>query len=604
MDSIYRLKLKVFFISLLLLWAFVSYLYPTEFFLFLNKNVPVFLQSFFLLLTSLADAFFAILILILYRRRRPGKLFPTLIALGVSALLVQLLKSYFHTPRPAAAIDEEFNILGMALYTRSFPSGHSATAMVLARFLADKQEGLTRFFYLAMGVLMAISRVVVGAHFPLDILVGGLIGYFIADFILSRSYRSPLFSVYHRGRIWDVLGLVWIYVYFRFYHEKTEELLWLLNPLAIGIACFLIMRIWYLSGRKTKVILAILLLSVALLFKWIVYVEHLAIHQAKVLLNLQKIENVKSISPQAKEKLIWIQKVKKFAISKYGLKESKSFRYFVKIPRKALGWNLTVAYPLKLEAKAFYFPFIGKFAYLGFFDKALLLKWKENYQQQYYDTCVSQIAAYSTLGFFPDPIFSTFLSYSKESLARLVLHELAHERIYFKNDTDFSEQVAVFFEDFLFREFYQQEGLPLPEKKGYYQQKILFAHILRNTTSKLTSLFQSGLSHKKKLLRKKAIYEELRSRIQNLTHIPEVRWLLSYPKINNAIFIQVMRYTPPDPNSSKGFASLERFCHENLSCMLTELDILKEKSIPNEKKKLFLQGKLTWAQLKHFSALK
>lgn len=130
---------------------------------------------------------------------RPQWVASTLLAAPFAALFAQGLKYTYAEPRPAAVLDPDtFNVIGLALRTDSFPSGHSTTAFVLAGVIAWHcvREGrrLPAVAALAMAASVAFSRIAVGAHWPLDIFTGAAGGW------LTAAIGSALAA---RWRFWE-----------------------------------------------------------------------------------------------------------------------------------------------------------------------------------------------------------------------------------------------------------------------------------------------------------------------------------------------------------------------------------------------------------------
>jgi membrane-associated phospholipid phosphatase len=155
-------------------------------FQFLNRGGQGIGEYFFLWLTMFGDG--AIVLLILFyifgRQSKYYLLNAPLATIGLfsylsSGLMVQLLKYFFDYARPAKIIGQtKIQILGPVLLKYSFPSGHSASVMSLSALLFLMSNGKTaKVLFLAMGVLVACSRIIIGAHWPIDVFVGGFIGY-------------------------------------------------------------------------------------------------------------------------------------------------------------------------------------------------------------------------------------------------------------------------------------------------------------------------------------------------------------------------------------------------------------------------------------------
>ncbi|MDH4262110.1 MAG: aminopeptidase [Spirochaetia bacterium] len=307
----------------------------------------------------------------------------------------------------------------------------------------------------------------------------------------------------------------------------------------------------------------------ALYMPWIQYVLHLAAHQGQSIFFRENISKVSAHTQEEKNKLLLIQNAKEFGKKLYQLKESKSFEYYVNLDRKALGWNLTISPELEMKAKEFDFPIVGKFGYLGFFNETIKNNWKNKFVKQGYDVYENEIGAYSTLGYFKDPIFSTYLEFDENQLIRLILHEMVHEKFYLKNDSDFSESMAVFMEKIALNLYlYKQVNPPneLIEKyKVFLNQYNAFEDLLEETKTHLDTLYKSNLTDSEKRIQKREEINNLRNRLKNkrfyeFTYASEVSEM---PELNNAFLVQNSRYTPKQKN---GFSVLLKDCNEDILC--------------------------------------
>ena len=144
-------------------------------------------------LTIWGDGLVVFVLLLPWIRKRPDVVWTAILALMVSTLAVQGLKSLFAAPRPAAVLDPQmFHIIGKKLAWRSFPSGHTADIFTIAGVwsFAVSQIWL-RLGLLAFAILVGVSRVVVGAHWPLDIPGGLFVGWVAARIGLVLAKQWP-----------------------------------------------------------------------------------------------------------------------------------------------------------------------------------------------------------------------------------------------------------------------------------------------------------------------------------------------------------------------------------------------------------------------------
>lgn len=143
-----------------------------------------------------------------------------------------------------------------------------------------------------------------------------------------------------------------------------------------------------------------------------------------------------------KERLQRARAIRSFAARELGLPDNASYTAYADLGRPAVVWNVFATPALSLELKNWCYPFFGCAGYRGYFDKASADRFAEELRAQGYDVNVAPVPAYSTLGWFSDPLLNTFINAHDGELARLVFHELAHQIVYVKDDTVFNESFA------------------------------------------------------------------------------------------------------------------------------------------------------------------
>lgn len=152
--------------------------------LFVKINSSAALLSSFIWanLTFLGDTMAACAIMLLFIRKRPDLVWSGIMATILASLIVNLVKSYYDIPRPAAIIDKDsINIIGPALYQRAFPSGHTVTIFTLTGILMFYfRSAVARLSMVFLAFLVGMSRIAVGAHWPADVLAGAALGLMCA----------------------------------------------------------------------------------------------------------------------------------------------------------------------------------------------------------------------------------------------------------------------------------------------------------------------------------------------------------------------------------------------------------------------------------------
>lgn len=146
---------------------------------------------------------------------------------------------------------------------------------------------------------------------------------------------------------------------------------------------------------------------------------------------------------QLRSKLQQAQSIRAFAITELDLPDTGSYRSYADLQRDAAVWSVVASPPYQLQPKTWCYLVVGCLAYRGWFDpgdawhEARLLRNKQGL-----DVMVSSTTAYSTLGWFDDPLTNIMLAYPASTLAELLIHEMTHEQLYLQNDTAFNEAYA------------------------------------------------------------------------------------------------------------------------------------------------------------------
>jgi predicted aminopeptidase len=150
--------------------------------------------------------------------------------------------------------------------------------------------------------------------------------------------------------------------------------------------------------------------------------------------------------------------IREFASRELGLPQNGSYGAYADLGRPFVAWNVYAAPVFSTEPKKECFPFTGCVAYRGFFSEADARRHAETLRLAGNDAYVGGVPAYSTLGWFDDPLLSTFIRYPDAQLARLLFHELAHQVAYARDDTTFNESFAVAVEEEGVRRWLRAQG--------------------------------------------------------------------------------------------------------------------------------------------------
>lgn len=190
------------------------------------------------------------------------------------------------------------------------------------------------------------------------------------------------------------------------------------------------------------------------------YVSKQGYRQLSLLAAREPIERVledQGLSKVERAKLEFTQKVLAYAKSE-GLKVDDSYRSYVRLKGDAVSYIVQAAKPTELKLKTWWFPIVGSVPYLGFFDKNDRDLEAKKLAQDGYEVHLGAATAYSSLGWFDDPVFSSMLRRSDVDLADLYFHELTHRTIWIEDGVEFNENLAEFVSEELTVEFFRQIG--------------------------------------------------------------------------------------------------------------------------------------------------
>ena len=244
--------------------------------------------------------------------------------------------------------------------------------------------------------------------------------------------------------------------------------------------------------------------------------------QADLLARAKPIDEVIEKTPDAalKARLERVQSVRAFASRELGLPDNRSYTTYADLGRPFVVWNVFAAPELALSPRQWCFPIAGCVAYRGYFVESDARTEAARLTAAGDDVHVSGVPAYSTLGYFDDPVLSTFVRYREVELARLVFHELAHQVVYVKDDTAFNESFAATVEEegvvrWLAAERGKRSPAAAAELAGdaEHGQRLRadFRALVAATRERLTELYASNASDEEKRAGKVAVFAAMRA---------------------------------------------------------------------------------------------
>ena len=210
-----------------------------------------------------------------------------------------------------------------------------------------------------------------------------------------------------------------------------------------------------------------------------------------------------------REHLARAQAARTFASEHLHLPDNRSYRLYADLKRPYVVWNVFATPEFSLSPVTHCFPIAGCVAYRGYYSQGAARGEAALQRQQGKDVLVSGVEAYSTLGWFDDPILNSMLTWGDERLATLIFHELAHQRFYVKDDSEFNESFASFVEQEGTRQWRARQGLP-PSSANSLQQRDQFTALVLDTRQRLQKLYAQPLPAQEMRQRKAAQFDRMR----------------------------------------------------------------------------------------------
>lgn len=302
--------------------------------------------------------------------------------------------------------------------------------------------------------------------------------------------------------------------------------------------------------------------------------------QSEILLKQRSLvaaANDPKTSPETREKLREVQRIRIFADRRLALEVGDNYGSYADLERESVVWNVMAAPEFSLKAKTWCYPIAGCVGYRGFFSEGDADRLVAELQAQGYDVYSGGVDAYSTLGFLKDPVLNTFLDKSDVELASLLFHELAHARFYLKGDTAFNESYATAVEYAGLKLWLQERGdsATFARYQQYEEAIAQFRALVSQTRAELAQLYRQPLPASDMRARKQAIISTLRDRYQNakpgLHGISFDKWFFS--DINNAKLNSVATYEDLVP----GFTTMLERCNQDFPCFYAAVERLSKR---------------------------
>lgn len=280
-------------------------------------------------------------------------------------------------------------------------------------------------------------------------------------------------------------------------------------------------------------------------------------------------------NPEIRQQLEKVLLMRDFAVTELGLPDNDSYRRYADIGRPYVVWNVVAATEFSLSPKQWCFPVAGCVSYKGYFAQTDAEELAYDLRSENYDVDLYGVQAYSTLGWFNDPVLNTFISSSDARLAGLLFHELAHQLVYIDGDSSFNEAFAMTVQIEGVRRWFQQTANP-EEWQHFLDQQVqteVFQDYLQTVHEQLSVLYRQDLSTEEMRAKKQRLISVAMEEFAQLKKAGRLnhrfdRWMSR--GLNNARLAGIATYRELVP----GFQVILQQCRGDFGCFYTQVEQL------------------------------
>lgn len=281
------------------------------------------------------------------------------------------------------------------------------------------------------------------------------------------------------------------------------------------------------------------------------YILRAAYEEGKILWRREPIESVlqrPDLDPETQEKLKLVLSVREYARDVLKFRVGGSYASYSYVDRSALSYVLMAAPKTDLMPYTWWYFFVGRVPYKGFFSGEAAKAEAESFHAQGYDTYIRTAPAYSTLGWFDDPLLAHLLKYDKVTLAEVIFHELLHNTLFVSGAVDFNESLANFFGNqaaiLFFRERYGEGSAEHRRAVQAWEEEKEFSTFIAQLANSLRDLYGKELADEEKWRLREEVFSQSQrdwsTRIANRsTH--QYRGFVQQ-KVNNAVVAHYLLY--------------------------------------------------------------
>ena len=297
------------------------------------------------------------------------------------------------------------------------------------------------------------------------------------------------------------------------------------------------------DSRLPSLVVWLLLFSFALSGCSPTYVLRAGYEEAKILWRREPIERVLQrldLDETTRAKLQMVLDVREFAQDTLHLRAGRSFTTYARVDADQVVYVVSAAQRLRLEPYTWWFPIVGRVPYKGFFSKSAAEEEAAALEHAGYDTDVGPSVAFSTLGWFADPLLSSLLRYDRTILAGVIIHELLHNTSYLAGRADFDESFATFVGDRGAIAYFITRGdiAAVNRAATVWEDGLRFSDFLGGFVARLRQAYAAGIT----LAERQQLFAAGQEEFRHLPMATRMYGDFATEKLNNAIILHDLMY--------------------------------------------------------------